>query len=124
MALRLQRAVPFAVISSIGIIGGGIAAAVTGPTDWKRGSWVAAFLVLVVGVGQIGIASGQALLACGPSANGNMAMTMRSGNRDHQLRVESWSRNQMVPVINERSATQAQPYRRRVLNKLLSNRVK
>lgn len=63
MALRLQRAVPFAVIGSVGIIGGGIAAAVTGPTDWKRGSWVAAFLVLVVGVGQIVLGAGQAALA-------------------------------------------------------------
>ncbi|MTV27586.1 hypothetical protein FTX61_19525 [Nitriliruptoraceae bacterium ZYF776] len=45
---------------------GGIAAAVTGPTEWDDGSWVAAFLVLVMGVGQIGLGIGQAFLASEP----------------------------------------------------------
>lgn len=35
----------------------------TGPTGWDDGSWVAAFLVLVTGVAQIGIGAGQAHLA-------------------------------------------------------------
>jgi len=49
-------------------VAGGIAAAVTGPTGWERGSWVAAFLVLVTGVGQIGLGAGQALIAALPIA--------------------------------------------------------
>ncbi len=55
--------VPFAAVGTAGIVAGGISAAVTGPTGWERGSWVAAFLVLVVGVGQIGLGVGQALIA-------------------------------------------------------------
>ena len=45
------------------IVAGGLAAAVAGPTKWMDGSWVAAFLVLVAGVAQIGLAAGQALLS-------------------------------------------------------------
>lgn len=45
------------------IVAGGLVAAVTGPTGWDRGSWVAAFLVLVAGVAQMGVAAGQAQLA-------------------------------------------------------------
>lgn len=38
-------------------------AAVTQPSGWEHGSWAAAFLVLVMGVAQIGLVTGQALLA-------------------------------------------------------------
>ena len=51
------------VAGSISIVAGGLVAAVTGPTQWDHGSWVAAFLVLVAGVAQIGIAAGQSHLA-------------------------------------------------------------
>lgn len=54
---------PFLVIGVAAIVGGGIAAAVTGPTGWDRGSWVAAFLVLVGGVGQIALGAGQQIIA-------------------------------------------------------------
>ena len=63
MNLRLRRVVPLLAAGAAGIVGGGIAAAVTGPTDWQRGSWVAAYLVLVVGVGQIVLGAGQGYLA-------------------------------------------------------------
>ncbi len=59
---RWTRTTPFAVIGAMGIIGGGVAAAVTGPTDWNQGSWVAAFVVLVVGVAQVGLGFGQGAL--------------------------------------------------------------
>lgn len=36
-----------------GIVAGGLVAAVTDPLDVYRGSWVAAYLVLVVGVAQV-----------------------------------------------------------------------
>lgn len=45
------------------VIAGGLTAAVTGPIQWGHGSWVAAFLVLVAGVAQIGVGAGQAYLA-------------------------------------------------------------
>lgn len=57
--------VPFLAVGSIAVVAGGIAAAVTGPTGWEHGSWVAAFLVLVTGVGQIGLGAGQAALTRG-----------------------------------------------------------
>lgn len=61
--------VPFLVVGTIAVVGGGIAAAVTGPTDWSDGSWVAAYLVLVVGVAQIGLGVGQATLAADAPAD-------------------------------------------------------
>jgi hypothetical protein len=60
---------PFSTIGVAAIVVGGIVAALTGPTGWEQGSWVAAFLVLVVGVGQIGLAAGQAALADHPPSS-------------------------------------------------------
>ncbi len=36
----------------LGVVGGGLVAAATGPMGWTKGSWAAAYLVLVVGVAQ------------------------------------------------------------------------
>jgi hypothetical protein len=60
LALALR---PFLDIGAVATIAGGIVAAITGPTGWDHGSWVAAFLVLVVGVGQISLGIGQAVCA-------------------------------------------------------------
>lgn len=51
------------IAGAASVVAGGLVAAVTGPTGWGDGSWVAAFLVLVAGVAQLGIGSGQAHLA-------------------------------------------------------------
>lgn len=53
----------FVLVGSIAIIGGGLVAAITGPAALAAGAWAAAYLVLVVGVAQIGLGVGQALLA-------------------------------------------------------------
>lgn len=53
----------FVIIGSICIVAGGLVAAVTGPTDFAHGSWLAAYLVLVCGVVQIALGAGQAWLA-------------------------------------------------------------
>ncbi|WP_131886543.1 hypothetical protein [Dietzia cinnamea] len=53
----------FVLVGLTAIIAGGLVAAVTGPTEFADGSWVAAYLVLVVGVAQVGLGAGQALLA-------------------------------------------------------------
>ncbi len=58
-----RPSIPLLAAGSVAIIAGGLAAAVTGPTEWDHGSWVAAFLVLVTGVAQIGLGTGQAQLA-------------------------------------------------------------
>lgn len=39
-------------LGGVAVVLGGLTAAVTGPFDWAKGSWVAAYLVLVVGVAQ------------------------------------------------------------------------
>jgi hypothetical protein len=54
---------PFLVVGAAAIIAGGITAAVTRPTGFALGSWVAAYLVLVAGVAQIALGVGQARLA-------------------------------------------------------------
>ena len=53
---------PFLVLGSVGVVLGGLLAAVTGPLALPMGSWAAADLVLVVGVGQIVLAGGQAFV--------------------------------------------------------------
>ena len=60
---RWRPSAPLFAAGSVSIIAGGLAAAVTGPIEWNHGSWVAAFLVLVTGAGQIGLGAGQARLA-------------------------------------------------------------
>jgi hypothetical protein len=67
-ASRWTSNLPLLAAGGVSIIAGGLVAAVTGPTGWDHGSWVAAFLVLVAGVAQIGVGAGQAQLAPGAPA--------------------------------------------------------
>ncbi len=60
---RVRSATGFAVLGTVGIIGGGLVSAATGPLSWQHGSWAAAYLVLVVGVAQLVFGVGQAWLA-------------------------------------------------------------
>lgn len=57
---------PFLVVGSVCIVAGGLVAAITRPTGFELGSWLAAYLVLVGGVAQIGLGVGQAWLAQAP----------------------------------------------------------
>ncbi|USQ76284.1 hypothetical protein [Ornithinimicrobium cryptoxanthini] len=59
---RWRVARPFVVIALLGVIAGGLVAAVTGPLDLQHGSWAAAYLVLVVGVAQAVFGAGRAWL--------------------------------------------------------------
>jgi hypothetical protein len=63
-----RRSAAVFTAGAVSVVAGGLAAAVTGPTGWDHGSWVAAFLVLVAGVTQIGLGAGQALLASKPTS--------------------------------------------------------
>lgn len=49
-------------VGGAAVTAGGLVAALAGPMAWDRGSWVAAFLVLVTGVAQVGIGAAQAHL--------------------------------------------------------------
>ncbi len=60
---RWHAARAFVVVGCVGVVAGGLVAAVTHPTGFELGSWTAAFLVLVVGVAQICLGAGQAWLA-------------------------------------------------------------
>jgi hypothetical protein len=57
---------PFLLIGALCIVSGGLVAAVTRPTGFDLGSWLAAFLVLVGGVAQIALGVGQAWLSDEP----------------------------------------------------------
>ncbi len=58
---------PFLTVGLVAIVAGGLIAAVSRPAGWERGPWVAAFLVLVVGVAQSGLALGQATFGPAPT---------------------------------------------------------
>lgn len=62
-AERAEATEPFVVAGTISVIAGGLIAALTRPTGFTLGPWVAAYLVLVGGVAQIALGGGQALLA-------------------------------------------------------------
>ena len=61
--VRMRSVVPFITLGGIAVIAGGLVAAVSRPLGFDQGSWVAAYLVLVMGVAQIGLGLGQAVLA-------------------------------------------------------------
>lgn len=59
---------PFLCFGFAGVVLGGLVAAVTGPLELVMGSWAAAYLVLVVGVAQVVLGGGQAVLVARPEA--------------------------------------------------------
>jgi hypothetical protein len=63
------------------VVVGGLVAAVTGPLQLDRGSWLAAYLVLVCGVAQCVLSSQQHLLATAPPARSwTWLVAWNSGN--------------------------------------------
>ncbi len=60
---------PFVVVGGVAIVVGGLVAAVTGPTGFDEGSWLAAYLVLVGGVALIALGFGQASFASRPPSS-------------------------------------------------------
>lgn len=58
----VRQAAPAIVVGVVCIVAGGLVAAVTAPSPTEHGTWAAAYLVLVAGVSQVGLAVGQALL--------------------------------------------------------------
>src|SRR5690606_8487322 len=60
---RWIPALPFIALGAISIVAGGLVAAVTAVSPTRHATWAAAYLVLVVGVAQLGIGLGQAMLA-------------------------------------------------------------
>lgn len=63
---RWRAARSFVLVAGTAIVVGGLVAGVTGPLELEHGSWAAAYLVLVVGVGQLVLGVGQAALGRTP----------------------------------------------------------
>jgi hypothetical protein len=64
---RRTAVTPFVLAGVLAVIAGGLlAAAIAAPAPTRHGVWAAAYLVLVLGVGQIVLGAGQALLAATP----------------------------------------------------------
>jgi hypothetical protein len=62
------------------VVAGGLVAAVSRPTDFDHGPWVAAYLVLVAGVAQIALGAGQAWLAASPPARARLIVEFIAWN--------------------------------------------
>lgn len=60
---RQRRMVPFVVPGVLGVVVGGLLAAVIAPAPTERATWAVAYLVLVWGVAQVGLGVGQGLCA-------------------------------------------------------------
>lgn len=80
VALRLwgrrEAFAPFAIAGSVGVIAGGLLASViAAPTPTRHGVWAVAYLVLVLGVGQLVLGAGQALLPAEPASLRAAALT-------------------------------------------------
>lgn len=60
---RWRSASAFVYIGVASVVAGGLVAAVTRPAGLAHGPWLAAYLVLVSGVAQVGLGAGQAWLA-------------------------------------------------------------
>lgn len=70
---RWSAATPFVAASAVAVIAGGLLAAVAGPLALARGSWLAAFLVLVLGVAQFGLLWGWCELTDRPRSRREIA---------------------------------------------------
>lgn len=79
--LRLQAtAAPFVVIGVLCVIAGGLVAAVTAPVASEQTSWASAYLVLVVGVAQVGLGLGSSALAPRPPSRISQVGTLALWN--------------------------------------------
>lgn len=77
------------------VVAGGLVAAVTGPTGWEHGSWVAAFGVLVAGVAQIGLGAGSAYLA---PADGSRCRRLRRQGGGERLQAVLWNGGSLTVI--------------------------
>jgi hypothetical protein len=62
MTRRVRVAAPFALLGCVCVVAGGTVAAVTAPAPTEHSSWTAGYLVLVMGVAQVGLGCGLALV--------------------------------------------------------------
>jgi hypothetical protein len=70
----------FVILGVVSIVVGGLVAALARPTDFAEGSWLAAYLVLVGGVAQIALGTGQAGIARRPPSPRRLAVELTAWN--------------------------------------------
>ena len=70
----------FVSIGTALVVAGGLVAAVTGPTGWDDGSWVAAYLVLVGGVVQIALGTTQTVIGRAAPRRGAIRLELIAWN--------------------------------------------
>lgn len=75
-----RSGIAFVAVGSAAIVVGGLVAAVTRPTGFDEGPWVAAFLVLVVGVAQILVGGGQAALVADAPSRATLSVELATWN--------------------------------------------
>lgn len=83
LQLWQQRAAfkPFAVAGIVAVLAGGaLAAAIAAPAPTRHGVWAVAYLVLVLGAGQLAIGAGQALLPTAPPSPREAALSATAFN--------------------------------------------
>ncbi len=73
MNARLVSASPWLVLGVIAVIAGGLVAAFVAHDPSQKPVWASAYLVLVAGVGQIGLALGRTMLPARPATPGAVA---------------------------------------------------
>ncbi|HEX6197148.1 MAG TPA: hypothetical protein VFZ63_13135 [Jiangellaceae bacterium] len=77
---RWSAALPLAAAGAASVVAGGLVAAFTAAVPSEHGAWVAAYLVLVAGVAQLGLGVGQALLAPRPPSRRLVAAELIAWN--------------------------------------------
>ena len=70
MDARLRSASPWLVLGVASVVAGGLVAAVVAHDPSEKPVWSSAYLVLVAGIGQIGLALGRTLLPARPPTPG------------------------------------------------------
>jgi hypothetical protein len=68
-----KTAAPFVLVGLAAVIAGGLLSALTASAPTRQLAWLVAYLVLVVGVAQVGLGAGQAWLAGRPLGRGLLA---------------------------------------------------
>jgi len=99
-----------AALGSAAVVAGGLVAAVTGPLALARGSWAAAYLVLVCGVGQLAMAAARLLapaVADGPADA--PAAQARSARRGWQ-QLGTWNLANALVIAGTLAAPRVSPW--------------
>lgn len=78
--IQWEVAKTFVAIGSLCVVAGGLVAAVTASVPSDKGTWAAAYLVLVAGVAQLALGGGQAWLATDPPSPRVVAAEVASFN--------------------------------------------